>query len=110
MNTDHPGYEGAKVISASKLRSFTVKGVSKSLSVLIGIVIAFSVEINVFNLIAQWTKTGEALPLGLFEVNLPSWLELLITGVVMGLGTGPMHKFISALERAKRNRKSTDAV
>jgi len=110
VNTDHPGYEGAKVISASKLRSFTVKGVSKSLSVLIGIVIAFSVEINVFNLIEQWTKTGEALPLGLFEVNLPSWLELLITGVVMGLGTGPMHKFISALERAKRNRKSTDAV
>lgn len=110
VNADHPGYEGAPVISANKLRAFTVKGVSKTIGAILGITVAFSLGINVFSLIAQWTNTPEALSLGLFQVDLPDWLEYIITGVIMGLGSGPMHKFIAALERAKRNRKSTEAV
>ena len=112
MNTDHPGYEGAQVISAMKVRTFMVKGVTKFLSVALGIAVAFGVGINVFDLIGNWTNTSSELPVpaGLFKVELPTWLELTISGIVMGLGSGPMHKFIVALERAKRKRKSTDAA
>lgn len=112
VNTDHPGYEGAQVISAKKVRTFMVKGVSKFLSVALGLAVAFGVGINVFDLIGVWTKTNSELPIpmGLFKAELPNWLELTISGIVMGLGSGPMHKFIAALERAKRKRKSTDAA
>jgi hypothetical protein len=110
INEAHPGYEGAQVISANKLRAFTVKGTSKAIGVVLGISVAACLNINVFVLIAQWTDSPDAIALGLFKVNLPNWLEYAITGIVMGLGSGPMHKFICALERSRKNRKSTDAV
>jgi hypothetical protein len=110
INEAHPGYEGAPVISANKLRAFTVKGTSKAIGVILGISVAACLNINVFALIAQWTDSPDAIALGLFKVNLPNWLEYAITGIIMGLGSGPMHKFIVALERARKNRQSTDAV
>ena len=110
VNETHPGYEGAPVISANKLRSFTVKSISKSLGVILGISVAACLGINIFALIAQWTESPEALELGLFRVDLPNWVEYAITGIVMGLGSGPMHKFITALERARKNRQTTDAT
>ncbi|KPJ95773.1 MAG: hypothetical protein AMJ53_02115, partial [Gammaproteobacteria bacterium SG8_11] len=110
VNTNHPGYEGTAVISASKLRAFTIKSVSKTIGVLLGIAVSFSLGINVFELIAQWTNSPDTMALGLFEVNLPSTLEYIITGIIMGLGSGPLHKFITALERARRKRRSTEAV
>ena len=110
VNIDHPGYEGAPVISANNIRAFTVKGICKSVGAILGISVAFCLGINVFSLIAQFTKSPDAVSLGLFEVNLPQWLEYTITGVMMGLGSGPLHKFIVALERARQNRKSTDAT
>jgi hypothetical protein len=110
VNADHPGYEGALVISANKLRTFAVKGVVKSVGAILGIVVAFGVGINVFALISQWTDTSNTMSLKLFEVHLPEWLQYSITGIIMGLGSGPIHKFITALERARRNRKSTDVV
>jgi hypothetical protein len=110
VNANYPGYEGAAVISANKLRNFTIKSVSKTTGAVLGIAVAFSLGINVFALITQWTNSPDAISLGLFQVDLPNWLEYTITGVIMGLGSGPMHKFISALERARRNRKSTEAA
>jgi len=110
VKTDHPGYEGSPVISASKLRAFTIKSVSKTIGAILGIIVAASLGINVFALVAQWTHSPDAISLGLFQVNLPDWLEYTITGVIMGLGAGPMHKLISALERARRKRQSTDAA
>jgi hypothetical protein len=110
VNTNHPGFEGTPVISANKLRAFTIKSVSKTIGALLGITVAFSLGINIFSLIAQWTNTPETISMGLFQVNLPNWLECTITGVIMGLGSGPMHKFITALERTRRNRQSTDAA
>ncbi len=110
VNAEHPGYEGTPVISANQLRSFTIKSVSKTIGAILGITVAFYLGINVFTLIAQWTNSPEAISLGLFQVDLPNWLECTITGVIMGLGSGPMHKFISALERARRGRKSTETA
>lgn len=110
INDAHPGYEGAPVISANKLRAFTVKGTCKAIGVILGVAVAVCLNINVFALIAQWTDSPDAIALGLFKVNLPNWLEFAITGIIMGLGSGPMHKFIVALERARKNRQSTDAV
>jgi hypothetical protein len=110
VNEKHPGYEGAPVISANKLRAFTVKSVSKSVGVILGISVAACLGINVFELIAQWTDSPDALELGLLRVDLPNWVDYAISGIVMGLGSGPMHKFITALERARKNRQTTDAT
>lgn len=110
VNNDHPGYAGAPVISADTVRAFAVKGISKIVAAILGIGIAFYLDINVFTLIAKWTDTSSAVSLGLFQVHIPDWLGYLLTGIMMGLGSGPMHKFIVALERSRQNRKSTEAA
>lgn len=110
VKDNYPGYEGTPVISANKLRAFTVKGVSKTVGALMGITVASFLGINVFALVAQWTNSPDAISLGLFQVDLPNWLEYAISGVIMGLGSGPMHKFITALERARRKRQSTETA
>jgi hypothetical protein len=112
LNKAFPGYEGVPVISANKLRSLTVKTVVKSVGIITGIVIALFVGINVFELVAVVTQSDPdvAIPLGVFDVKLPGWLGCVITGIIMGLGSGPMHKFIVALERARKKRQSTDTA
>lgn len=110
VNNDHPGYAGAPVISADTVRAFAVKGISKIIASILGIGIAYCLEINVFTLIAKWTASTSAVSLGLFEVSLPNSLGYILTGIMMGFGSGPMHKFIVALERSRQNRKSTEAA
>jgi len=109
INEEQPGYEGAQVISASKVRSFAIKGVTKTLSALLGIVVAFGLHINVFSLIVEWTGGPDKLQFGLFQIHLPIGLQYTITGIVMGLGSSPMHKLIMALEKARKNRKPVNA-
>lgn len=111
---DYPGYEGALVISANRIRAFTIKSVAKVLGVLAGIYISYRAEIDVFSIIetyTEYTKTADdAFPGNLLQANMPPSLGYLISGIVMGLGSGPMHKFIVALERAHTKRQSTDAA
>jgi hypothetical protein len=109
ISSTQPGYEGAQVISANTVRTFVVKGVNKTVGILLGIAVAFGLNINVFSLIVQWIGGPDNLRFGMFEIHLPNWLQYTVTGIIMGLGSTPMHKLITALEKARKKRQPVNA-
>lgn len=92
------GYLRGFAISVEALRSSTIKYVAKSLGIILGIGIAFVADINIFCLIDSVIYGSNACP---SEFPIPAKIA---TGVAMGLGAGPLHKIIAALERAKKRR------
>lgn len=103
-------YQGSLLVSTDRVRTMFMKYLSKLVAVILGLLLAFITEVNVFVLVAEATPRSESLPKVLHNDWLNSGIGLFITGIVMGLGAGPMHKFIVALERARKKRKSTGIV
>lgn len=97
-----PSSEGGLIaVSADTLRKMTLKLSYKIIAIIVGIVLAALFGINMFDLVrASLPQTGQA---GNFLV--PGWLGVALTGVSIGLGAGPMHKIITALERARDARR-----
>jgi hypothetical protein len=87
-----------------------MKYITKLVAVVVGVLFAWITDINVFVLVRDATPANEQLAPVLTADWLTGALGMLITGIVMGLGAGPMHKFIVALERARKKRKSTGLV
>lgn len=108
--SEHPDYKGSYLVSADKIRTIFVKYLSKLVGIVLGLIFAFTTDTNLFVLIDQSTPSTQSLP----SIFTTTWLTgnfgELLTGIVMGLGAGPMHKFIVALERARKNRKNTGLV
>lgn len=102
LKIDDPAYTDVASLSVAKLRHFCIKFSLKVLGSLLGIIIAVLVNIDMFALISQLLKQPPS--------SAPSqWLILLhqiLTGIAMGLGAGPLHKIITALEKAKQKRKT----
>ena len=111
LRTDYPGLEGVEALSAATLRSLTIKAVSKILAIIIGILLALLLDINLFALIEQLnSQIGGAAYDGYFSSRyLTGWLGECLTGTAIGLGTGPLHKIIEALEKSRKNRTDKGA-
>lgn len=92
------GYLRGFAISVEAMRSSTIKYVAKCAGIILGIVIAFVADIDIFCLIDSVIYGNDACP---SRFPIPAKLA---TGVAMGLGAGPLHKIIAALERAKKRR------
>lgn len=92
------GYLRGFAISVDALRSSTIKYVAKCLGIILGIGIAFLADIDVFCLIDSVIYGTETCP---SDFPIPAKIA---TGVAMGLGAGPLHKIIAALEKAKKRR------
>lgn len=92
------GYLKGAAISVEALRSYTIKYFMKCVGVLLGIGIALAADINIFSLIDSLIN-GHQVASGKYPL-----LEKIASGVAMGLGSGPLHKIIAALERAKKGR------
>lgn len=105
-----PDYQGSLLVSADKVRTIFMKYIAKLASILLGLVLVAFTDINVFVLVQESAPKSETLP-SLFQSPwLTGGLGVFITGVAIGLGAGPMHKFIVALERARKKRKPTGLV
>jgi hypothetical protein len=37
----------------------------------------------------------------------PFWADLLVTGLVVGVGTKPLHDLVSTIERGKRGKRGS---
>jgi len=111
LRTDYPGLEGVEALSAATLRSLTIKAVSKILAIIIGILLALLLGINLFALIEQLnSQIGGAVYDGYFSSRyIPGWLGECLTGIAIGLGSGPLHKIIEALEKSRKNRTDKGA-
>ena len=103
-------YQGSLLVSTDRVRTMFMKYLSKLVAVMMGLLLAFTTQVNVFVLVAQATPSSQTLPQVLNNDWLNGGIGLFITGIVMGLGAGPMHKFIVALERARKKRKTTGMV
>ena len=101
LRPNDPAYGTAPAISAAKLRTVWVKNVSKVLSIVLGVTVALVANLNIFDLVDASLGTGDTT-----NAILSGSIGVLLTGVAMGLGSGPLHKVIAALERAKRRRVS----
>ncbi len=117
LRTDFPGLEGVKAVSADSLRSLAIKAGSKVLALLLGLTLALAMDINLFALIEQLNDQVALLNnadpqdyRGYFSSQyIPGWLGEIATGIAIGLGSSPVHKIISSLEKSRNNRtdKST---
>ncbi len=106
ISTDLPGYEGVLVISANKVRNKTITFSFKILGLILGILIAFWVDLNLFKLVDQLNYCVQCEPTSRVDVILRGWLGTTISGVAIGLGSGPVHKLIAAIDLARKNRQS----
>lgn len=92
---------GLMTISADTVRSMHIKIRFKLLAIILGIGFACLFQLDIFELVDKSiygdVGSGKKLP--------PPLLGIIITGISMGFGAGPVHKFISALERARKKRR-----
>ena len=97
VKLDDIAYKKSLTISVASLRSNTIKFATKGLGIVLGIVIALLADIDLFFLIdimiSPIPETGSSIGTNI------------LTGIAMGLGSGPIHKIIATLEKAKRARK-----
>jgi hypothetical protein len=116
VSTGFPGLDGVQVVSADKLRSTSIKLVSKLLAVIIGIIIACGMHIDLFALVEQLNdkvallnKVSPESYHGYFSTqNIPGLVGEVVTGVAIGLGSGAVHKIIEALEKKRNSRTDND--
>ena len=93
---------GAFVISADKIRALTIKVRYKVLGVILGLVFAFVLRIDLLEL-ARLSQELASNP-GASTLYQPSWYGMALAGISMGFGAGPLHKIITALEKARKGR------
>lgn len=112
LRTDYPGLEGAEALSAEALRALTIKTVSKILAIIIGLTLALLLDINLFALIEQLNyqvailngDDPDSYNRYFSSRYIPAVLGETLTGIAIGLGSGPLHKIIEALEKSRKNR------
>lgn len=119
-----PESGGQIAIDADELRKMSLRLRCKVIGIVIGIGLAFLFGLDIFALVNEGSRqaadpgTGAAAGEGLraavqervvavvtLPFKLPGWIGMIIAGVAMGLGAGPVHKIITALERARQMRK-----
>jgi hypothetical protein len=90
---------GLMAISVEQVRCMSIRLRYKIVGILIGIELAAAFQIDIFELVNQELarEPGQA-------ITLPRGLGIVISGIAIGLGSGPVHKIITALEDARRKR------
>jgi hypothetical protein len=107
INKNDAGGGGAFVISADKIRMLTLKVRYKAIAVVLGVAFALLLQIDVLELV-QLSQMLAAKP-ELSVVYAPKWYGMLLAGIAMGFGAGPLHKIISALEKARKGRAEPES-
>lgn len=90
------GAGGVPVVDGNLVRAAGLRLALKLIAIAGGIGLAFWLEVN---LVTYWTETGAAGP------TAPGW-QVAATGVIIGLGSGPVHKVIRAIEERQKRRRA----
>ncbi len=94
------GYQGTiPMLCGDLVRAAWVKIGCKAVATTLGIIVAFTLE---FDLLAATTATD-------FTTLMPTTKGMLLTGITIGLGSGPVHKLIRVVEK-KRAANSPQVV
>lgn len=99
---DEEGNSGAvPIISGDLVRAVTIRTILKVLTILIGIWFAFRLKID---LVAIWQNAQAELTNSTFVIE-PKTYGIILTGIAIGLGSGPVHKIITVIERKREKQK-----
>jgi len=111
LKDDYPGLEGIQAVSAGAVRALTIKAVSKFLAIILGIVIAWVMHIDMFQLIDTLNQVAAedakvTMVQKYFSTEyIHGGIRQIISGVAIGLGSSPVHKVIASLEKSRKERK-----
>lgn len=92
-------YDGKTIIiSGDMIRTVFTRVVAKILGLIFGVLLAWLFQID---LIAYAKTSGEVAKAVDYHFN----LHIFVSGLAIGLGAGPVHKIITTIEKARKNRK-----
>ncbi len=91
-------------ISADAVRTTCVSAFYKLIAIALGILLAFVFDIDLFALVMSLHPNENKLDSIIEKYAWLQWMAIPATGIAIGLGSGPLHKIITALERARKNR------
>ena len=92
-------YSGTVPILAGDLiRAVTIKSWMKLLSIGLGIALAFWMNVD---LIKIWQDAMSNSSLWIINIKSQEW-RIVISGIVIGLGSNPLHKVITTIEKKSR--------
>jgi hypothetical protein len=92
------------VISGDLVRAVYVRVACKLIAIAIGVPLAFALRLDIFTLLRQVT-VADCVGIKALEsvCNIPigPTLATLATGITIGLGSGPVHKIITTIEKKR---------
>lgn len=104
LKTPDKEITNAPVISGDLVRAFYIKVIFKVVAIALGIGLAFWFNVD---LVAIWTDAKDPnKPPSFIDIDIRSeTLRIIFTGVALGLGSGPVHKIIVAIEDRRKQRE-----
>jgi hypothetical protein len=99
------GENGVITISGDLLRATSVRFVAKLIAIALGITLALCFNLD---LVSMWQAAAKSdgITGGL---KLHETSKEILTGVALGLGSGPLHKIITTIERQRKKREAKKA-
>lgn len=71
------------------------------LGLVFGVIIAVTTQLQLLHLIANMFGAGGAIKAVDFLAAAGKWVDIVVTGLIIGLGTGPLHALIGLLQNTK---------
>jgi hypothetical protein len=101
LNEQDEDLSNAPILSGNLVRAFYTKAFFKVIGIAAGIGLAFVLHIDLMNI---WQEV--AVDPKKWDINIKSEpVRIVFTGIALGLGSGPMHKIITAIERRREKQK-----
>lgn len=94
------GTAGLIAISTDQIRTLSIQLLCKLYGVLLGIGLAFVFKLDLFALVNASIHQTDG-----YQIILPSWLGIILSGIALGFGASPVHKLIVALERVRNTKR-----
>lgn len=97
LNEQDENLSNAPILSGDLVRAMYTKIIFRSIGIALGIGLAFLFCIDLFKI---WQDA--AVDSSLLKFNIESGpVRIVFTGIVIGLGSGPVHKIITTIERKR---------
>ncbi len=89
------------VLSGDLVRTVSIKSWSKIISIVLGIGLAFWMQID---LIKTWQEAMSDSSLWIIQIKSLD-LRIAISGFIIGLGSNPLHKFVTTIEKKSKKKR-----